>query len=139
MTYTITQTEVEYAIGLMKERRVKPEFECFEMGDMHYLNRLIQSGYVDQNNGPHLIQYVFTTGSNWPTSQYMAMLIQAVPKNCVLGIIAAGAMQFPVLTMAMIHGLHVRVGMEDNIYLERVNSRIATHNWWKKSSALRRS
>ena len=119
MTYTITQTEVEYAIGLMKERRIKPEFECFEMGDMHYLNRLIQSGYVDQNNGPHLIQYVFTTGSNWPTSQYMAMLIQAVPKNCMLGIIAAGAMQFPVLTMAMIHGLHVRVGMEDNIYIER--------------------
>jgi len=119
MTYTITQSEVEYAIGLMKERRIKPEFECFEMGDMHYLNRLVQSGYVDQNNGPHLVQYVFTTGSNWPTSQYMDMLVQAAPKNCLLGVIAAGAMQFPVLTMGMIRGLHVRVGMEDNIYLER--------------------
>jgi 3-keto-5-aminohexanoate cleavage enzyme len=119
MTYTITQTEVEYAIGLMKERRIKPEFECFEMGDMHYLNRLVQSGYVDQNNGPHLVQYVFTTGSNWPTSQYMDMLVQAAPRNCILGIIAAGAMQFPVLTLAIIRGLHVRVGMEDNIYIER--------------------
>ena len=57
--------------------------------------------------------------SIWPTSQYMAMLIQAAPKNCIMGVIAAGAMQFPVLTMGMINGLHVRVGMEDNIYLER--------------------
>jgi len=119
MSYYITQSEVEHALKLMTDRRIKPEFECFEMGDMHYLNRLVQSGYVDLNNGPHLVQFVFTTGSNWPTSQYMTMVIQAAPKNCVLGVIAAGAMQFPVLTLAMIHGLHVRVGMEDNIYLER--------------------
>ena len=47
------------------------------------------------------------------------MLVQAAPRNCLLGIIAAGAMQFPVLTVAIIRGLHVRVGMEDNIYIER--------------------
>ena len=33
--------------------------------------------------------------------------------------IGVGAIQFPFITMAMILGLHVRVGMEDNIYIER--------------------
>jgi len=119
MSYAITQTETQKAIDLMKQHGVKPEFECFEMGDIHYINRLVQSGYVDLHNGPHLVQFVFTTGSNWPTAQYMSMVINAVPKGCILGIIAPGAMQFPVLTMAIINGLHVRVGMEDNIYIEK--------------------
>ena len=119
MSYVITQSETQYAIDLMKERGIKPEFECFEIGDIHYLNRLIQAGYVDLNNGPHLIQFVFTTGSNWPTAQFLSMVINAVPKGCILGIIAPGAMQFPVLAMAIVQGLHVRVGMEDNVYIER--------------------
>jgi 3-keto-5-aminohexanoate cleavage enzyme len=119
MSYSITQSETKKAVDLMKEHGVKPEFECFEMGDIHYVNRLVQGGYVDLNNGPHLIQFVFTTGSNWPTPQYMSMVINAVPRGCILGIIAPGAMQFPVLAMAIVQGLHVRVGMEDNVYIER--------------------
>jgi 3-keto-5-aminohexanoate cleavage enzyme len=119
MSYAITQTEVEKSVELMKDHGIKPEFECFEMGDIHYVNRLIQSGYTDLNNGPHLIQFVFTTGSNWPTAQYLSMVINAVPNGCILGIIAPGAMQFPVLAMAIVQGLHVRVGMEDNVYIER--------------------
>lgn len=119
MSYVITQTETKYAVDLMREHRVKPEFECFEIGDIHYLNRLVQSGYTDLNNGPHLIQFVFTFGSNWPTSQFLSTVVNAVPRGCLLGIIAPGAMQFPVLAMALVQGLHVRVGMEDNIYIER--------------------
>jgi len=119
MSYVITQSEAMYAVNLMKEHGIKPEFECFEVGDIHYLNRLVQAGYKDLYNGPHLVQFVFTMGSNWPTAQYLSMVINAVPKGCILGIIAPGAMQFPVLAMAIVQGLHVRVGMEDNVYIER--------------------
>jgi 3-keto-5-aminohexanoate cleavage enzyme len=119
MSYAITQTEAEKSVELMREHGIKPEFECFAMSDLHYVNRLVQSGYVDLNNGPHLIQFVFTTGSNWPTAQYLSMVVNAVPNGCILGIIAPGAMQFPVLAMAIVQGLHVRVGMEDNVYIER--------------------
>jgi len=119
MSYAITHTEVRKSVELMREHGIKPEFECFELGDIHYVNKLVQSGYVDLNNGPHLIQFVFTTGSNWPTAQYMSMVINAVPRGCILGIIAPGAMQFSVLAMAIVQGLHVRVGMEDNVYIEK--------------------
>jgi len=119
MSYAITQSEVTKVVNLMKEHGVKPEFECFEIGDIHYVNRLVQGGYTDLHNGPHLIQFVFTTGSNWPTAQFLDLVVNAVPKGCILGIIAPGAMQFPVLAMAICRGLHVRVGMEDNVYIER--------------------
>ena len=74
-----------------------------------------------------MIQYVYTPGgSNWPTMDYMVALKNAVPKGCHLGVIAAGAQQFPILAMAICQGLHVRVGMEDNIYLEK--GRLARSN-----------
>lgn len=37
----------------------------------------------------------------------------------MLGIIAAGAQQWAVLAQALVHGLQVRVGMEDSVYLEK--------------------
>ena len=118
-SYSITDTEAMKVLELMKTYQTKPEFECFQIADIHYVNRFIRAGYQDLFGGPHMVQYVFTTGSGWPTSQYLDMVVNAVPRGCILGIIAPGAQQFPVLTMALIRGLHVRVGMEDNVYIER--------------------
>lgn len=118
-SYSITDSEVRKAVAMMKERKIKPEFECFQMSDLHFVSRLIKSGYEDLFGGPHMVQFVYTTGSNWPTAQYMATMVNAVPKGCLLGVVAAGAQQFPVLAQALCMGLHVRVGMEDNVYLER--------------------
>ena len=45
------------------------------------------------------------------------MLKQAVPNNSMLGIIATGTQQWPVISQALVHGFNIRVGMEDNVYL----------------------
>lgn len=118
--YSITQSEIVNTLALMDEHDVKPEFECFQMSDILYAKRVIDAGYVDKRGGPHLIQFVYTPGgSNWPTMDYMVALKNAVPSGCQFGIIAAGAQQFPLLSMAICMGMHVRVGMEDNYYLEK--------------------
>lgn len=117
--YTISQTEVLRTLDLMKEHDVKPEFECFAMQDLLYVKRTMDAGYKDPKGGPINIQFVYTGGSNWPTMDYMVAVKNAVPKGCNLGIIAAGAQQFPLLAMAIVQGLHVRVGMEDNVYMEK--------------------
>lgn len=125
--YSITQTEVLRTLELMDEHNVKPEFECFQMSDLMYTKRIIDAGYTDKRGGPNLIQFVYTPGgSNWPTMDYMVALKNAVPRGCQLGIIAAGAQQFPLLAMAICQGFHVRVGMEDNVYLEK--GRLAQSN-----------
>lgn len=114
--YCMPFSDATAAIEKMKKYGVKPEFECFAMSDLHYINWLERNGVISPADGPYWVQFVYTTGSNWNTPEFMCLLKQVCPKNAVLGIIAAGAQQWPVLAQALIHGLHVRVGMEDNVY-----------------------
>jgi uncharacterized protein (DUF849 family) len=55
-----------------------------------------------------------------------------MPENVVMGVVSTGASQFPFFTMAMILVCHVRVGMEDAFYIEKVNWLKAMRNWLKK-------
>lgn len=115
--YCISQGEALEACRRLSAHGTKPEFECFQLSDLHYLNWLIRNGYQDPFGAPHWVQFVFTTGSNWPTPEFINTLKQCVPNNTMLGVIAAGAQQFPILAQALIMGAHVRVGMEDNVYI----------------------
>jgi len=116
---TITHTEAMRAAETLWARNIKPEFECFAMSDIYYLDRMIKDGYVDQNGAPHFLNFVFTGGSNWPTPEFIDTLVKATPHNTVLSITATGSQQWPVLAQALCHGTHVRVGMEDNVYYSK--------------------
>ena len=115
--YCISQGDALEACKKLMAHGTKPEFECFQLSDLHYLLWLINNGYTDPFQAPHWLQFVFTTGSNWPTPEFFSTLVKHVPNHTVLGVIATGAMQFPILTQALIAGAHVRVGMEDNVYI----------------------
>ena len=115
--YCISQGDALRACEILKSHGTKPEFECFAMTDLHYLLWLTRNGYTDPFGAPHWLQFVFTTGSNWPTPDFFNTLVKNVPDNTMLGVIAAGAQQFPILAQALIAGAHVRVGMEDNVYI----------------------
>ncbi len=118
-TYGISDTEVDQVLEMMKENGIKPEFECFSMGDFHYLNRLLKKGYVDPYGGAHMVQLVMSRFATWPTPQYLTSACSVIPPGSLLSIIAPGAIHWPILTMALCMGLHVRTGMEDNIYMAR--------------------
>jgi 3-keto-5-aminohexanoate cleavage enzyme len=113
--YGITPSEVEYAISLMKQYDVKPEYEIYDLGDILYLNQLIDLKLVQP---PYFVQMVFGA-INFPTASYLLETIRCLPRDSILSCIGIGAVQYPLITMAMILGCHVRVGMEDNIYIER--------------------
>ena len=118
--YTMPFSDCQAGVDKMRKYGVKPEFECFAMSDLHYVNWLVNNGIIHPSReNPNWINFVYTTGSNWNDPLFMCMLKQACPPNSLLGVIAAGAQQWPVLGQALIHGLHVRVGMEDNVYLEK--------------------
>lgn len=114
--YCISQQGALDACKKMAEHGIKPEFECFQLSDFHYVNWLIRNGYVDAHGAPYWIQFVYTMGSNWNIPEFMNVLKQVCPRNSMLGIIAAGPQQWPVLAQALIHGFNVRVGMEDSVY-----------------------
>ncbi|HHY13947.1 MAG TPA: 3-keto-5-aminohexanoate cleavage protein [Thermoanaerobacterales bacterium] len=118
MQYTISYDELRETLRLMKKYGIKPEWELFDIGDFQYLRDMIREGLVDPSV-PNWVQMVFTPVLTYQTPDMLLATIRHTPPNSVLGIVCSGPAQYPFLTMAMIMGCHVRVGMEDGYYIER--------------------
>lgn len=121
--YGLLPSEAAAALQMMKENGCKPEFECFDIGDLQYLKSFIRAGLVDD---PYLVQMVFGEATNYPTIDYMQTAMNCMPDNSIFGTIAVGATQFPLLAAAIVLGGNVRVGMEDNVYISK--GELATGN-----------
>ena len=95
---------------------VKPEFEIFDTGDLHYVHNLIKQGLVEK---PYWIQLVMSPRHTFPEPSYLLTMLQRTPPGSLVSVIGVGIPQLAMITMAMILGCHVRVGMEDNIYISK--------------------
>jgi len=115
--YCITDGDVAAALELMKQRGIKPEFECFALSDLQYVRTLVNKGWVDPSGGPNWLSMVYTTGSNWNLPIFMETLKQCCPRNTLLNVIATGAQQWAILAQAIAYGFNIRVGMEDSVRL----------------------
>ena len=96
---------------------VKPEIEIFNSSDMHLLNHFIAEGVI---KSPVMVQMVmgvrFGAAAN---SETMLYLKSQLPKNAVWAAFGIGRMEYPMLAQSYVAGGHVRVGMEDNLYIKK--------------------
>lgn len=101
-----------------EQLNVKPELEAFQAGDVLFANQLVEEGLV-----PGTPMYQFVLGVKWgapataETILYMRNLI--APKNAVWTAMGIGRDQFPIAALSVLLGGHVRVGLEDNLYLDK--------------------
>ncbi len=96
---------------------VKPEIEVFELGHIWLAKQLIDEGIIDS---PPLFQLCL--GIPWGAEANAATLLvmrDMLPEGANWAAFGIGRMQFPMVAQAMLLGGHVRVGLEDNLYLER--------------------
>ena len=96
---------------------VKPELEIFDSGDLEIAKMLIAEGTIE---GQPLWQ--IATGIKWGWSAQPATLEyarQLLPRDSTWYAFGIGAMQMPFVALSTISGGHARVGLEDNIYLEK--------------------
>jgi uncharacterized protein (DUF849 family) len=96
---------------------VKPELEIFDSGDLHIAKMLIAEQLIKDIP---LIQ--IATGINWGWDSSITTLEyarQLLPADCVWYAFGIGAMEMPFVALSTISGGHARVGLEDNIYLEK--------------------
>ncbi|MEM1538032.1 MAG: 3-keto-5-aminohexanoate cleavage protein [Candidatus Nezhaarchaeales archaeon] len=108
---------VERFARAMLEAGVKPEVECYDMGHIGIAVKLIRKGLLKPPFRFSLVLGV--EGGIPPTLKNLLHMVEALPENCNWQVIGIGRYQFPLSTVAMILGGHVRVGMEDNIYLAK--------------------
>ncbi|MHB8204100.1 MAG: beta-keto acid cleavage family enzyme [Desulfomonilaceae bacterium] len=113
----VSYAETELYARTMKEKGIKPELEVYNQGQFWLVNNLIGKGLLSP---PYMIQFVmgFQSGA-YPTPKNLLNMIEHLPPDSMFQCIGVGPFQVPMITMGMILGGHVRVGMEDNVYLER--------------------
>jgi 3-dehydrocarnitine:acetyl-CoA trimethylamine transferase len=112
---TVPQIE-EIAIAI-RECGVTPEIEVFEPGHIVLSNRLIKTGHF---KSPPLFQICL--GVTWgtpATPESMKFMRDLLPADATWFTFGCAAQQFPMVAQAMLYGGHVRVGLEDNLYLSR--------------------
>jgi len=116
-TYVSTAPMLRTMAGKIKELGVKPELECFDSGHLWFANQLVKDGLVED---PPL--YQICLGIPWgapATTAAMKTMVEMVPPGANWTAFAISAMEMPMVAQAVLLGGHVRVGLEDNLYLER--------------------
>ena len=112
-----TPTQLREQARLIKSYGVKPEMEIFDSGNLWFAKQLVAEGLIDD---PPLFQLCL--GIPWGApcnTQTMAYQVGELPRNAVWAGFGIGRNQFPMIAQAIILGGHVRVGLEDNLYLEK--------------------
>lgn len=101
----------------MKKRGIKPELETYHPGGAWVINDLIDQDLISK---PYWIQTVMGyQTSSYPTVENVIHLLREFPEDSIWLCSGIAQYQLPMVTLAILMGGHVRVGMEDNIYYRR--------------------
>ncbi|WP_437332888.1 3-keto-5-aminohexanoate cleavage protein [Sorangium sp. So ce394] len=94
-----------------------PELECYEVGHIHEALSLLAEGLLAE---PLHFQFVLgVPGGIAAREDVLRFMIGQIPRGSSWGVAAVGRHQRPMTELAMQLGGHARVGLEDNIYLEK--------------------
>jgi uncharacterized protein (DUF849 family) len=107
----------------MAQHNIKPEFEAYDLGHLYNLKFLEEEGLVKP---PYWIQFVLgVLGALAATPQSVMVMKETCDRlfgadNYRWSVIGVGyPSEFHMASMAIIMGGHVRVGLEDNIFVRR--------------------
>ena len=103
--------------GLIREAGVLPELEVFDSGDIRLAKDMLKDGTLA---APALFQMVM--GIRYGFAGDMETLLYArnqLPPDAMWAAMGISRMSLPTVAMASILGGHVRVGLEDNLYIRK--------------------
>jgi len=113
------KTMREYC-GFFGQNGTKPEFEIYDSGMVNNVAYLIQAGHIKK---PVYIQFVMgVLGGITPSSKNLLFLVDYAREligDFEFSVCVAGRAQFPLCTQSLLIGGNCRVGLEDNLYLDK--------------------
>ena len=117
MIYVSTPEQLRIGAKRIQELGVKPELEIFDTGHMWFANQMYNEGLLD---APALYQICLGIPYGAPANtSSMENMVNMVPEGSNWAAFGIGAMQMPMAAQAVLLGGNVRVGLEDNLYLEK--------------------
>ncbi len=115
-----TFKSMEAMCRIMDKNGTKPELEAYDVGHLHNIAYLLQAGIVKP---PITMQFVTGILGGIGSNPYDIITMHQTADRLFgkgsynWSVIGAGKAEFPDATLALILGGHVRVGMEDNLYV----------------------
>src|SRR6056297_3527487 len=124
--YVMTNTPgMLQAMGkMMTELGVKPEIEAFDTGHLWYAKQLVKDGILEPDALVQLCMGV-PWGAPDDLNTFMAM-VNNIPEDWTFSAFALGRNQMPYVAASVLAGGNVRVGLEDNLMLDRG---VLAENW----------
>ena len=118
--FTLSQSfaELEFIGRAMLKSGTKAELEIYDFGMINNALLLRDMGVLLEP-----LHFSFVLGipgqTTTPTPKNLLHLVESIPAGSTYQVIGIGRHQFPMVTMSIIMGGHIRVGLEDNLYIEK--------------------
>ncbi|MCD4827512.1 MAG: 3-keto-5-aminohexanoate cleavage protein [Acholeplasmataceae bacterium] len=112
-----TENDIKYFAKVMKEKEILPELECFEKGHIDSVLRLHKKGFI--HSPLHFSFVLGVNGGMTGEERDFRFLRESIPKDATYSVAGIGRYEFSLAELSIADGGHVRVGLEDNIYLSK--------------------
>ena len=117
LLYATTPNFLRSMARAYRQAGVRPELEVFELGHIELAKQLLQEGLIE---APPLFQLCLGIKYGAPaTAEAMYAMRDALPPGALWSAFGLGRMQMPMVAQAVLLGGNVRVGLEDNLYLDK--------------------
>jgi uncharacterized protein (DUF849 family) len=111
----------ERIFKIMEDNGTKPEMECYDMAHLYSASYWAEKGILKP---PFWLQLIFgIMGGIQPSIDNLVFMKNTAEKllgdQCIWSTLAAGRHEYSLCTAGILMGGHARVGLEDNLYLQK--------------------
>lgn len=112
--------DVEQVAAMIRERRIIAEIECYDLGHLDAARALLAKGFIA---APLHFQFVLGVpggvGASERALDAMVAEMASFPAAATWAVAAVGRHQLPMADLAIRRGGHARVGLEDNVFIDK--------------------
>ena len=127
--------DISYLLSIMKQAGVKPELECFDVGHTNSVWPLLDKGLLKE---PLQFSFIMgVLGGIRATTENLALQARETPPDSTWEVIGISHEQWRMLAAALSLGGNLRVGLEDNFYLDSAGKEMARSNGELVAKAVR--
>jgi 3-keto-5-aminohexanoate cleavage enzyme len=132
-----TFKDISYLLRVMREAGVKPELECFDVGHTNSVWPLLDQGLL---HAPLQFSFIMgVLGGLRASAENLAVQAREAPPGSTWEVIGISHDQWRMVGAALSLGGNVRVGLEDNFYLDAQGTKMASSNGELVEKAVRMS
>ena len=112
-----TENDIKYFAEKIYEKNILPELECFGKMHIDQVLNLYRKGYI--KNHLHFSFVLGLNGGQKGEERDFNFLRESIPSDATYSVAGIGRYEFSLAELAIKDGGHVRVGLEDNIFIEK--------------------